>query len=110
MTKNKRIQKYINRAVEQIKEKYQPEKIILYGSYAYGKPNRDSDVDLFIVKETDKERIYRFAEVKKLIYDSRRRIPISPLVYTPEEVANRLEIGDAFVEEILAKGEVLYAR
>jgi uncharacterized protein len=110
MTKNKRMQKFINRAVGQIKDKYQPDKIILYGSYAYGKPNRDSDIDLFIIKNTDKERIYRFAEVKKLIYDSRRRIPISPLVYTPDEVASRISAGDDFIEEILTRGEVLYAR
>lgn len=110
MVKNKKIQKLIQEVVEQIKREYQPEKIILYGSYAYGKPTRDSDIDLFIIKDTDKERIYRFAEVKKLIYEPRRRIPISPLVYTPKELAERLAIGDDFVKEIMTRGEVLYAR
>ncbi len=110
MVKDKRIQRLIARVVEQIKEEYQPEAIILYGSYAYGKPSRDSDIDLFIVKDTDKERIYRFAEVKRLIYEPRRRIPISPLVYTSKELSERLAIGDSFVQEILTRGEVLYAR
>ncbi|MBI4285708.1 MAG: nucleotidyltransferase domain-containing protein, partial [Chloroflexi bacterium] len=48
MVKSKRIQKIIAEVVEKIKKEYQPEKIILYGSYAYGKPTRDSDIDLFI--------------------------------------------------------------
>ena len=110
MVKDKKIKKLILEVVEKIKKEYQPEKIILFGSYAYGTPTEDSDIDLFIVKETDKERIYRFAEVKKIIYKPERRIPISPLVYTPEELATRLSMGDSFVEEVLSKGEVLYAR
>jgi predicted nucleotidyltransferase len=110
MTKDKRIQKIIAEVVEKIKREYQPEKIILFGSYAYGTPNEDSDIDLFIIKETGEERIYRFAEVKRLIYEPERRIPISPLVYTPEEVKKRLTIGDQFIEEVITKGEVLYAR
>jgi uncharacterized protein len=110
MVGSKRVQKIIAEVVEKIKTEYQPEKIILFGSYAYGKPNRDSDIDLFIVKDTEKKRIYRFAEVKKLVYDSKRRIPISPLVYTVSELDHRIAMGDQFIEEILTKGELLYAR
>jgi len=110
MVKDKKIRKLISEIVEKIKTEYQPQKIILFGSYAYGTPTEDSDIDLFIIKETDKERIYRFAEVKTLIYEPERRISISPLVYTPEELAERLATGDSFVEEVMSKGEVLYAR
>jgi predicted nucleotidyltransferase len=110
MTKDKHIQKIIDEVVEKIKNEYKPEKIILFGSYAYGNPTEDSDIDLFIVKNTDKERIYRFAEVKKLIYEPDRDIPVSPFVYTPDEVSKRLSLGDDFITEILEKGEVLYAR
>jgi len=110
MVKDKKIRKLISEIVEKIKTEYQPDKIILFGSYAYGKPTEDSDIDLLIIKETNKERIYRFAEVKKLIYKPERRIPVSPLVYTPKELEERMAIGDDFVEEILEKGEVLYAR
>lgn len=109
MVKNPRIQKIISEVVEKIKTEYQPEKIILYGSYAYGKPTRDSDIDLFIIKDTGKDGIQRFVEVKRLIYEPERRISISPLVYTPKEVSERLELGDDFIEEVLTKGEVLYA-
>lgn len=110
MVKNKRTQKTIRRIVEKIVAGYGPEKVILYGSYANGKPTRDSDIDLFIVKDTPLQRIYRFAEVKRLIYEPRRRIPVSPLVYTPEEVADRLSQGDDFVEDILSHGEVLHGK
>ncbi|MBI2852240.1 MAG: nucleotidyltransferase domain-containing protein [Chloroflexi bacterium] len=110
MIKNKKIQKLIQEVVEKIKAEYQPEKIILYGSYAYGKPTEDSDIDLFIIKETDKRRVDRFVELSRLLHDSQRRISIQPMVYTPDEIKKRLAIGDQFVEEVLAKGEVLYAR
>ncbi len=110
MVKNKRIQKIINEVVEKIKNEYQPEKIILYGSYAYGKPNEDSDIDLFIVKDTDKRRVDRFVEVSRLLHDPKPHISIQPMVYTPEEVRKRLAIGDQFVEDVMNKGEIRYAR
>lgn len=110
MVKDRKVRGLILKIVEQIKRGYEPERIILYGSYAYGKPTEDSDIDLFVVKETDKRRVDRFVEVKRLIYEPGRRISVSPLVYTPKEVAERLALGDAFVEEVLTRGEVLYAR
>ena len=58
--------KTILEITEKIKKKYRPDKIILFGSYAYGEPDEDSDIDLFIIKNTRKRRIYRFVEVKKI--------------------------------------------
>ena len=110
MVKDKKISKIISDVVDKIKAEYHPEKIILYGSYAYGKPTRHSDIDLFIIKDTDKDGIQRDVEVKRLIYQPERRISISPLVYTPAEVKQRLTMGDDFIVEIVSKGEVLYAR
>jgi len=110
MVKDRKLRKLILDIVEQIKKDYAPEKIILYGSYAYGKPTSDSDIDLLIVKETDKRRVDRFVEVSRLIYQPGRRVSVSPLVYTPKELEERLSLGDDFVEEVLTKGEVLYAR
>ncbi len=110
MVKDRKLRKLILEIVDRIKREYEPERIILYGSYAYGKPTEDSDIDLFIVKDTDKRRVDRFVEVSRLLYDRERRISIFPLVYTPEELEERLSIGDDFVEEVLTKGEVLYAR
>jgi hypothetical protein len=55
-------------------------------SYARGRPTEDSDIDLFIVKDTDDRTVDRCVRVKRLIYDSQLRIPVSPLVYTPHEL------------------------
>lgn len=110
MVKDRKLRKLILEIVDRIKRGYEPERIILYGSYAYGKPTEDSDVDLFIVKDTDKRRVDRFVEVSRLIYEPGRRISVSPLVYTPKELEERLSLGDDFVQEVLTKGEVLYGR
>ncbi len=108
--KYKKTQAIIRKMAEKIKESYQPEKIILFGSYAYGKPTRDSDVDLFIIKDDPRQPIDRGVHVRRILCEENREIALTPLVYTPAEVAYRLSIGDDFVSEILSKGKVLYAR
>jgi len=106
-----KVEAIIKEIVGILTEKYKPEKIILFGSYAYGNPTEDSDIDLLIIKETDKKRrVDRFVEVKRIIFNPKIRIPISPLVLTKEEIKERLEMGDDFIEEILTKGKVLYER
>ena len=107
---NQEIKKIILEVVGKLRSEYEPLKIILFGSYAYGNPTKDSDIDLLILKNTDKRRADRFVEVKRIIYNPDLKIPISPLVYTPEELEERLKIGDDFVKEIVRKGIVLYER
>lgn len=110
---NDTINSFIRKIVDTIVEKYVPDKIILFGSYAYDAASEDSDIDLFIIKDTDKKRrVDRFVEVSRIVSDieSDFKIPISPLVLTQEEVRERLNLGDDFIEEILAKGKVLYER
>ena len=107
---NQEIKKIILEVVGKLRSEYEPIKIILFGSYAYGNPTKDSDIDLLILKNTDKRRADRFVEVKRIIYNPDLKIPISPLVYTPEELEERLKIGDDFVKEIVRKGIVLYER
>lgn len=97
----------LKKIVNKIKDEYQPEKIILFGSYAYGKPTKDSDIDLLIIKESGKRRIERFCEVRKIIRDI-KGISVQPVVFTNEEIKKRLKIGDDFIKEILEKGKVLY--
>jgi len=108
MTTDKRIRKIIIQLVDKISKGYKPKKVILFGSYAYGKPTEDSDIDLLIIKNTDKRPIDRWVEVKKLLRDSSRTLPVSPLVYTEKEIEERIAIKDFFIEEILQKGDVLY--
>jgi predicted nucleotidyltransferase len=102
------IKAILSEIVEKLKKEYKPLKIILFGSYAYGNPGEGSDIDLFILKKTNEGRVDRVVHVKKIIYNPNREIPVSPLVYTPEELEERLRIGDDFVEEIIQKGVVLY--
>ncbi|PIW32848.1 MAG: nucleotidyltransferase domain-containing protein [bacterium (Candidatus Ratteibacteria) CG_4_10_14_3_um_filter_41_18] len=92
---------------EKIKNDYQPDKIILYGSFAYGNPDGDSDIDLLIIKKTSERPIDRRIAVRK-IADIRQPIAFSPFVITPEELEYRLTIHDSFIEEILNRGKVLY--
>jgi len=96
----------IKKIVDKIVKNYKPEKIILFGSFANGKPNKDSDVDLFIVKNTKKNLLERIRKVDRILMD--RVIPIDILVYTPGQVRERLNLGDFFVKDILTNGKVLY--
>lgn len=100
----------ISRLAKIIAKKYRPEKIILFGSYAYGKPDVESDIDLLIVKETKKSFFERLYEVRRIASKARHGYPFEPVVMTPKEIKGRLEIGDQFFEEVLSKGKVLYAR
>ena len=100
----------LSEIVEKLKREYNPLKIILFGSYAYGNPMKDSDIDLLILKNTEKRRVDRFVGVKRIVYDPNRKIPISPLVYTPNELEERIRMGDDFIKEISQKGVVLYER
>lgn len=100
------IEKEIQSIADQIIEKYRPEKIILFGSAARGEFTPDSDVDLLIVKKnTPLYGIDRMRELRKLI---KRRISADFLVYRPEEMEKRLQMGDPFLRAILAEGKVLY--
>lgn len=108
MTTDTGVRKIIIEMVDKIIKGYEPKKVILFGSYAYGEPTGDSDIDLLIIKNTDKRPIDRWVEVKRLLRDNSRILPVSPLVYTEKEIEERIAIKDFFVEEILEKGEVLY--
>ena len=108
MTSDREVRKTILRMADKIVKEYRPEKIILFGSYAYGEARKDSDVDLLIIKNTDKRPIDRWIEVKRLLRDISRTLPVSPLVYTEKEIEERNAIKDFFIEEIFENGEVLY--
>jgi len=95
--------------VKRIADNYQPDKIILFGSHAYGNPTPESDIDLFIVKDENKKRIDRFCEVRKMLRDI-KGISIQPMVFTNRELQARLKLEDDFILEIVNKGKVLYER
>jgi predicted nucleotidyltransferase len=93
---------------QRIVKAFHPDKVILFGSYAYGVPHTDSDVDILVImasEETMTQRIIRVKDVAKV-----RFLPMDMLVYTPAEIEQRLAIGDFFIREVLEKGKVLYTR
>ncbi len=95
----------LNRLFRILKKKYNPEKIILFGSLANNKVSEWSDIDLVIIKKTEKTFFERSKEIILLL---KPKIGIDFLVYTPEEfkdIKNRM----FFKEEVLKKGKVLYA-
>jgi predicted nucleotidyltransferase len=99
-------QKEIKKITLQIVEKYKPEKIILFGSFANGKPTKDSDLDLFIIKKTKKSPGRRLLEVEKILLN--RKVPLDFLVFTPKEVEKRISLGDFFIRDITQKGKLVY--
>ena len=100
--------KSLRRAIRKIVEELKPEKIILFGSYAYGVPNPHSDVDLLIVMKTRAALKERSWAVSQLLYP--RPFPVDIIVKTPNEIEDALKSNDFFVKEIFTRGKVLYER
>lgn len=98
-------QDLIESVIRQIVEQFRPQKVILFGSYAYGRPTSDSDVDLLVIMETDLRPVEQAVEI-------RRRVdfpfPVDLLVRTPRQVQERLAMGDPFWKEVLSRGKVCY--
>jgi len=91
---------------KKIADEYKPEKIILFGSAATGEVTEDSDVDLFVIKETNERGVKRDQKVLGLLQD--RKVPLDVMVYTPYEVEWRSKGGDPFILDVLEEGKVLY--
>ena len=104
----KQIEEEIQKITQQLIKKYKPEKIILFGSAAKGKFDPDSDLDFLIVKRNVPYfGIERMREVRRLI---KTNLPCDFLVAKPEEMEERLSLGDPFVNQIISEGKVLYGR
>ena len=100
--------KSLRPAVQKIVQELNPEKIVLFGSYAYGNPNPDSDVDLLVIMKTKASHKDRSWAESRLLLP--RPFPVDILVKTPHEVKQGLRTGDFFLKEILTRGKVLYDR
>lgn len=97
------------KAIKRIASTLKPEKIILFGSYAYGKPTPDSDVDLLVIMNTRARQIDRYLAVSNLLVP--REFPVDIIVKTPQEIRAELKKkGNFFMREVLSKGKVVYER
>lgn len=103
--KQKDLNKQIPNLVEQIASKFRPEKIILFGSLAYGEPDEDSDVDLLVVM--DFEGSCREQAVH-ILQSVDYHLPLDLIVRDRHEVSRRIEAGDFFLKDLMEKGKVVY--
>jgi predicted nucleotidyltransferase len=98
----------IEEIVLKIKQGYDPDKIILFGSYANGIPDEHSDLDLLIIKNSQKTRPERGIEVRRLL--SGALIPMDILVYTDQEIKESSNNRYSFIYHALKSGKTLYER
>ena len=95
----------IEEMTARIVQEFKPERIILFGSYAYGTPTADSDVDLLVILPFEGKAPRKSLEILNTINP---KFAVDILVRTPEQVQQRLAWNDFFLQEILEKGKVLY--
>ncbi len=98
-------QRTISSFARQVARQFNPQKIILFGSYAYGKPTEDSDVDILVVMPFKGRNPEKATEIWMA---TKPRFPIDIMVRKPAELKKRLKMGDFFLREITEKGKVLY--
>jgi len=96
----------IRRFARQIAERFQPEKIILFGSHAYGTPHEDSDVDILVIMEARNQ----LDSAVRISLSIDPPFPLDIIVRTPKNMKWRLEEGDSFLTEVVTKGKVLYEK
>lgn len=104
---DKRAQKtaYIKHLSRKIIEAFHPEKIILFGSRAYGKPREDSDIDMLVVMSYEGDSAMTAVQILNHLDVL---APIDLLVRSPKEIRHRIKIGDDFMREIVERGKVMY--
>jgi len=95
----------IQELITRIVSKFQPKRIILFGSYAFGKPRPESDVDLLVIMDTQLRETQQALEIRQHISPL---FGVDILVYTPSRLEQRLKLGDWFLKEITEKGLVVY--
>jgi predicted nucleotidyltransferase len=98
----------IKRLCKTIVEEFQPEKIILFGSFANGKPDAESDIDLLVVMQFEGSPFRQAGLMLNQVSRFVGVLPLDLLVRTSEQLNERLAIGDTFVREILERGKVIY--
>ncbi|TSC62532.1 MAG: DNA polymerase subunit beta [Parcubacteria group bacterium Gr01-1014_48] len=102
----KSVNKKIQEVVDKIVREFKPEKVILFGSHAWGEPTEDSDVDLFVIKNVEDTRSCA-REIDGSIVP--RPFPLDVLVYNQEQVNKSLARNNFFIKNIFSKGRLLYA-
>ena len=95
----------IQRYCDAIAREFRPQRIVLFGSYAYGAPSQHSDVDVMVVMSVRKHGGRPSLEIRRRVSAG---FPVDILVRAPEEVERRLRWGDSFMTEVMTRGKVMY--
>lgn len=103
--RRQQLESELTHIVKTLREKYEPEKIIAFGSFIRGTTHIWSDLDLAIIKETDKQFVDRLIEVARLLGAG---IAVDVLVYTPDEFSQMQKTNYFVKDEIVGKGKVIY--
>ena len=90
---------------KRIAKEFRPKRIILFGSYAYGEPTDDSDVDILVILPFTGKPVRKAIEIRAKINP---HIPVDLIVRTPQQVEERVAMNDWFMREIVEKGRTLY--
>lgn len=101
--------KELDKLKKVIVKNYKPEKIILFGSLAWGKFGPDSDIDLMVVKKTKKNYWERAKEFSKNV-DTNVDASKDIIIFTPEEIRKRIKLEDDFIKEVIYNGKVVYEK
>ena len=101
MVKRDKIRSFAKRVAAE----FHPRRIILFGSYAYGEPSPDSDVDLLVVMPHKGPPSAKAAEIRKRV---RAGFPMDLIVRSPAEIQRRMDMNDCFIREIIERGQPLY--
>jgi predicted nucleotidyltransferase len=96
---------HIRQLCKQIAQEFKPEKIILFGSHAFGQPTPESDLDLLVVMQFDGDPL---EQAVAMLNQLNVLMPVDLLVRTPEQIRHRLEMGDSFMRDIIERGKVMY--
>jgi predicted nucleotidyltransferase len=89
-----------------IVREFKPEKVILFGSHAYGLPTNDSDVDILVILRFKGKPVRKAIEIRNSL---NAHVPLDLIVRTPEQVSERIAQNDWFMREIIERGRTLYA-
>jgi predicted nucleotidyltransferase len=95
----------IQKIVECLK-RYEPEKVIVFGSFARGEADEQSDVDLVVIKQTDKRFLERLLEVAKLLDNDLGKVDV--FVYTREEFEEMRRRQNPFIAKVITEGRTIY--
>lgn len=88
-----------------IGRQFNARRVLLFGSYAEGSAAGDSDIDLLVIVDHHGKNWRMATEIRRRL---RPQFPLDLLVRTPEQLGQRLQMGDCFFKQITAKGTVLY--